>query len=1217
MGAPDPDINPDPDVTVLDERPSTSSKLISATALMAAGTMLSRVIGFGRVALIAAVLGNGTRQAEMFTLANTVPNSIYILLAGGALNTVLVPQIVRAVKHDKDGGEAYTNRIMTAFLAIVAVITAVATALAPLIIGLYSSASWRSPAIAAQYESMVTLGYLCLPQIFFYGAFFLAGQVLNARERFGPMMFAPAANNVVSIGVFVLYLVVWGSGNDTDGAFSTQQELVLGLGATAGIAVQAAILVPFMRAAGFHYRPRFDLKGTGLGHTFRLARWTLGFVVITQVALVVVSKLASSATSGGDGAGVTVYNNAYLLWILPHSLITVSLATAMLPNASRLAAAGDLVGVRVEATRTMRLAVTALVPATVAFLTLGQPIARLLFGFGAGARDAPYIGWALMAFAIGLVPFTLQYICLRVFYALEDTRSTFFLQLAISLVNITLALAIVLPLGAPRLVATGLGLAYSGAYAFGLVLSLRKLGGKLPGLQMRELARHCLRLLAAVLPGGLVAALVCWGVSFWSTSQLARAVALVLGGLVAVGLFLLLARLLHIDEVTEIVRAVLRRGPTTDNAVDGGGSEGAELTSSHTIKAGISPDDVSSSAGARSTTTDAGPGMSDGPQDAPASTSEAGTDNTGSATSPTELPTPAMGHHPIPAGTVLGERYRLEELLADTGQTATWRAFDQVLSRSVLIHLLSPDDEREAELLAVARRAAAATDSRFLRVLDAVHSTGTAHGSYIVCEYANGQSLEIVLASGPLSGLEAAWLVREVADALSGVHVQGLYHERISPDTVIITPAGNVKIVGLLIEAALRPNTAGEVPDADSPKNPDVPQNTDGPQNTDRPQHTDRREKTDVLDLGRLLYACLVCRWPGGQNFGLAAAPPAGHRWLTPRQVRAGVSPALDSVCDQILGDPPRHRAPQLETANDIVNALTKVLGAADASSDLERRLRQPIPMVGGTDATVIRQPVGIGDLPTEQLAAVDLPDARRAPSAPQPAAGSGAAATRALPVNPPPPPPPPPARRRRWIAVLIALVALLALTAVIVGLTVFRSPGRGSSGKPTPSASAPAKPTKLKIASASDFDPQQTGSGPKSENPDEVPNAYDGDPQTRWRTLSYRGDPRFGRLKDGLGLVLDLGEAAKVSSVKLLLSGNGTDLEIRVPQSDPATTMNAPMTSADDWRTVSGQKDVGKSTTLSFDQPVTTRFVLIYLTSLPKEGDGYRGGIYEVEVFG
>src|SRR3712207_2445662 len=198
--------DPAPPDTAAHARGRTAS-LISASALMAAGTLLSRVLGFGRLMLLVFLFGNATRQADMFTIANTVPNSMYILLAGGVLNTVLVPQIVRAIKGDADGGEAYTNRVMTAGLLALAAITVALTLAVPLVIWLYSSASWRAPGVAAQYDSMVVLGYYCMPQVFFYGVHVLAGQVLNARDRFGPMMWAPIANNVVSIAVLGLFLL--------------------------------------------------------------------------------------------------------------------------------------------------------------------------------------------------------------------------------------------------------------------------------------------------------------------------------------------------------------------------------------------------------------------------------------------------------------------------------------------------------------------------------------------------------------------------------------------------------------------------------------------------------------------------------------------------------------------------------------------------------------------------------------------------------------------------------------------------------------------------------------------------------------------------------------------------------------------------------------------------------------------------------------------------
>ena len=1158
---------------------------------MAAGTATSRVLGFFRLMLLVYLFGNGTRQAEMFTIATTVPNSMYILLAGGVLNTVLVPQIVRAIRGDADRGEAYTNRIMTAGLIALGLITLLLTFAVPAIVWLYSAGGWKSPELSAQYQSMIMLAYYCMPQVFFYGVHVMAGQVLNARDRFGPMMWAPIANNVVSIMVLLLYLIVF-ERTSTGAPFTAGQELLLGLGSTLGIAAQAAVLIPFLRASGYHFRPRFDFKNTGLGKTFRLAKWTLGFVLVTQAALVVVSKLASGATVGGEGAGLTAYSNAWAVWILPHSLITVSLATAMLPTASRLAAAGDRLGVAAETMRAIRLAVTALLPASVAFLVLGLPLAHLVFGFGQGAKDASYVGGALMALAIGLVPFTVQYVCLRAFYALEDTRTTFFLQCLIASINVVLGVAAVLLLDDPALVATGLAFSYSAAYLIGLPVSFSTLRRKLPDLDAEELVRHCVRLLLAVTPAAIAAWLISWAFTGQLGSQLALGLGLAVAGVVAVGMFLVLARLMGIHEVSEIVATLLRRGEdanretlqTREEAViEASGDRIADFGSSGDSPTVIRP----------SSPTIEGAGE-EGAQAMVQATAAQGVEEGGD-----NLPAATL-----PAGTVLASRYRLEELIGETQPTVTWRAFDQVLSRSVLVHLLAPGDAGEDELLTAARKASVATDSRFLRVLDAVHSSDPAVGSYIVCEYATGQSLEMILSHGPLSGLEAAWIAREVADALAGVHSLGLYHRRISPETVIITPTGNIKIVGLLIETALRPIASDVVPGADTP------------------------ELIDVTDLGRLLYASLVCRWPGGPAFGLPDAPSMGHRWMTPRQVRAGVSPALDNVCDQILGDPPRHHAPAITTAGGIVTALTKVLGSADAASDLERRLRQPIPTVTGSsqaaDPEATAQPVSsLLDQTTTRQEAIrtrTIPAASAPPttqhtrvSAGRPPSGP-ATSTRPTRARTAAPPPTPQQRKRRWIGLLLVLAVLLIAAGIISAIILDRrlSATPETNDQSGTSERSPAQPKKLTIAGAQDFDPQGED---KTENPGEVRLAYDGDPATRWRTVQYFGNPRLGNIKRGVGLVLDLETPQPVRSVHLTLSGTGTSVEFRVPETDPAQTPQPPMSSDKRWRTVAAESKVGQSATLTAKQDVTTRYVLVYLTSLPKDGNGYRGGIYEVEV--
>ena len=428
------------------------SRLISSGALMAAGTAVSRVLGFGRFVLLVILFGNGTRQAEMFTLANTVPNSMYILLAGGVLNTVLVPQIVRAVKKDADGGEAYTNRIMTLGLIALFVITLVLTLAAPAIIAVYSAGRWKIAALSGP-----------VPVDGGAGLLLHAPGVLLRRLRAGRSgAELPRPVRADDVGPDRQQRGLHRGAAAVPGHLRPdrhRRRLHPRPGGAAGDRLHARGRCSGRHPAalpalvGYHFQPRLDFRRTGLGQTLRLAKWVLGYVLVTQLALVVVTKLATAATIRQEGGGIAAYGYAYAIWILPHSLITVSLATAMLPSASRLAAAGDLKGVAEEATRTMRLALSVLVPTSVAFVVLGLPIAQLIFGFGRGAADWQFTGWALMALGVGLVPFTLQYVCLRAFYALENTRTPFFLQVVIAAANVVLGAGLVVALDSPPLVA--------------------------------------------------------------------------------------------------------------------------------------------------------------------------------------------------------------------------------------------------------------------------------------------------------------------------------------------------------------------------------------------------------------------------------------------------------------------------------------------------------------------------------------------------------------------------------------------------------------------------------------------------------------------------------------------------------------------------------------------------------------------------------------------
>jgi putative peptidoglycan lipid II flippase len=534
---------------------------------MAAGTVVSRLSGFVRLALLAAALGNGL-HADVFNIANTIPNMLYILLAGGVFNAVLVPQLVRAMKHDPDGGDGYTNRIITLAGVFLAGVTAVLVVLAPWLMRLFLTGCYFTPALAAQRDSAIDLARYCLPQVFFYGMFVLVGQVLNARGRFGPMMWAPIANNVISVAVLGAYLGVFGYAHDAAGAYSPHQELLLGVGSTLGIVAQFAILLPYMRAAGFTFRPRFDFRGYGLGHTLRLGLWTVLFVVVNQIAYTVVVRLASSGTAqaacgGGSahGTGYTIYDQTFLLVMVPHSVATVSLATAVLPQLSAMAAGEDLAGVSRTLAGTLRTALVVIIPFALLLPVVALDLSHVLWGRGAAGTTYPLYAPSLSLFAIVLVFFTTHYLMLRGFYAFERTRTVFWVQCAVAATNVALAVAFT-RLTSPVNTAPALVLAYAAAYLVGAACSYSLLRRLLGGLETGPLARF----LARLVPAAGLAALAAWAVrtavdAVWPADQgwvqaLVPLTAAALGDLVV---FLALARALRLTEVTEMVGLVTSR----------------------------------------------------------------------------------------------------------------------------------------------------------------------------------------------------------------------------------------------------------------------------------------------------------------------------------------------------------------------------------------------------------------------------------------------------------------------------------------------------------------------------------------------------------------------------------------------------------------------------------------------------------------------------------
>ena len=390
-----------------------------ASAFLASGTIVSRILGFVKAIIVAATIGVvGSAGADAFAVANGLPNTVYVIVAGGVLSAVLVPQIVRAGAH-ADGGSAYINKLLTVALVILAVATVAATALAPLLTLLYGATLPRETL-----ELAIAFAWWCLPQIFFYGLYTLLGEVLNARRSFGPFTWVPVLNNVVAIAGLLVFATLFGV--DPDGtraadAWTPAMVAVLAGSATAGIAAQALILFWFWRRIGLRYRPDFAWRGVGLGTAGRMAGWTFGMLLLTTFAGIVQTQVLGTAS--GQNASVAAVDYAWLIFMLPHSVITVSIATAYFTRMSEHAAGDDLGRVRDDVSSAIRGITLIINLAAAVLLVIAYPFAAV-FETGSYA-DTAALGNVVIAFTLGLVPFSVLFVVQRTFYALGDTRTPF------------------------------------------------------------------------------------------------------------------------------------------------------------------------------------------------------------------------------------------------------------------------------------------------------------------------------------------------------------------------------------------------------------------------------------------------------------------------------------------------------------------------------------------------------------------------------------------------------------------------------------------------------------------------------------------------------------------------------------------------------------------------------------------------------------------------
>jgi putative peptidoglycan lipid II flippase len=463
---------------------------------MAIGTILSRITGFFRAILAVAVLGTAL-LADSYNVANTMQNILYNLLVGGALTAIFVPQLVRSFS-DEDGGHGFASRLVTTISGILLLLVMVGVIFAPALVRLYAP-EFSTDGFEKEFSIAVAFTRYCLPQIFFLGLFTMLGQVANARGSFAPLMWAPIANNLVVIVVFAGVLVMQQTltvENITD-----SQIQLLGWGTTLGIIVQALILIPVVKRSGIRLRPIFGVAG--LGKSFSLAGWTLVYVLISQLGYLITVNVATSAAVRSAQAGITTgvgftpFTSAYYIMLLPYSIVTISIVTALLPHLSKLAIEKNVDEVKKQLVRAIRLCGVVTVPSSVALLLFGSLMTEVLY-FGISLEDSRYIGYVLSALSLGLVAFSINLILIRGFNAFEDTKTQVLSILIINIISSGLSYLFLETLKSDQ-VTIGLGLAFALSYIVGLFVTISLLKKHVGRFEYSEFVGQHLRLYSASL----------------------------------------------------------------------------------------------------------------------------------------------------------------------------------------------------------------------------------------------------------------------------------------------------------------------------------------------------------------------------------------------------------------------------------------------------------------------------------------------------------------------------------------------------------------------------------------------------------------------------------------------------------------------------------------------------------------------------------------------
>ncbi|MCH5641336.1 murein biosynthesis integral membrane protein MurJ [Gordonia sp. ABSL49_1] len=1184
----------------------SDSSILRTSGSIALATLTSRITGFVRTVLVLAMLGPAVASA--FQAAYVLPNMIAEVVLGAVLTAIVIPVLVRAEAEDPDGGRSFINRIFTLTVVTLGAATVIALIAAPLLTYLnVGNGEVNRPLTTA-------LAYLLLPEILFYGLSALFIAILNMKGFFKPGAWAPVLNNIVQISTLVLYALMPGTITLNPVRMTDPQLLVLGIGTTLGVVMQASILLPWLRRAGVHLRLEWGLDDR-LRRFGNMALAIVIYVAILQVGLVITYRIASSATA----SGISVYATHWQLLQLPYGVLGVTILTAIMPRLSRNAAADDTRAVVDDLSLATRLTMVALVP-VVAYMTFfGPALGVAVFNFGKfSADDASQLGSVLAWGAFTLIPYAMTLVQLRVFYAREDAWTPTLMVLGITAIKVGASYLGPVLFDDPDLVVRWLALSNGLGYLVGAIVGHFLLKRRLGNVHLRGVTRTTVVTLAVSIA---VAALV-WLVAtlsglhmliehlakFGSLLYLAFTAAIVLGvtyallaafrvpDVVAIGMAVrrLLGRFIpslapppvpqqesaatitvQFPRVTDDESLpysgqvqVLRRfdrGTATwqSYSVHSGGATGyrdAPRLQNDPRPAAPPRDMRYRRKGVRRVsdsevdTTASDPAASHpiptdppGPDAAPRNDSDPRAES-----SPAPAPRP-RGPRLVPGAVVAGGRYRLLDHHGGTRGLQFWRALDVNLDRNVALTFvdaeqLAPPPERGVAVKA-SDQGPQAVLSRTLR-LGQVNSDGVAR----VLDVVRGSSGGIVVAE---------WVE---GSSLADVAASGP------------SPIGAARAVRSLAAAAELAHRSGGALSIDHPNRIRI--SHEGNAVLAFPGTLAGDDKaSDVRGLGAVLYALLLNRWPldaesgsrltttagpGKPVGGLAVAEPGpGGEPIEPREVNPDIPFEISAVAARALDG-----SRGIRTAATVQHVLDQAT-VLDLNTDMLPAIRD--------DAT---EPVAMASRTTEQDD---------------------------------------PAHKKRNVGLLVGagLLALFLVIALIVWASnIFGGGGESSdidsilTTSAPPSASAPpagpgpaaqGAPVALQSVTVQDF---------SSQPPDpstNVNNVITG-AAPPWKTDPYMRSPAFGGLKNGLGLLFDVGGSKAVKTVTIRTATPGFTVSIRTsPSANPTFAQTTEVATGNVNR---------PTTTITIPNPQASPYLMVWITSLPQNSQGrYQAEVAQVSM--